>query len=104
LELDKENPQYLRHLAQLHADAGQLDEAEAIFSGMVARIPEEAHVQVGYARILERSGKLTKAAAVAREAATIDPQYAAFCRHLNSLVDRQMRPFADHPAQPPRPS
>ena len=89
---------------------GQVDQAEQIYAGAVARDPNNAIAVVGLARVALERGDEQLAYARSREALRIDPQNAAAQRLVARLAEvfaARAQPAPAQPAPPteePRPS
>jgi TolB-like protein/DNA-binding winged helix-turn-helix (wHTH) protein/Tfp pilus assembly protein PilF len=75
LELDPTREETEMALARLYLASGRSEQAEAVYSGLVARRPGDADVHVGIGRALAAQKKSEEAEASFRRAVEVDPDY-----------------------------
>jgi TolB-like protein/Flp pilus assembly protein TadD len=88
LELDPSRDETEMALATLYLIGGRYEQAEAIYSGLVARRPQDADVYIGLGRALEEQHREDEAERAYHEAIEAEPGYVAGHTALGNFMFR----------------
>ena len=88
LELDPSRDETEMALATLYQTGGRYEQAEAVYSGLVARRPQDADVYIGLGRALEEQHREDEAERAFHQAIEAEPGYVAGHTALGNLMFR----------------
>jgi TolB-like protein/Tfp pilus assembly protein PilF/DNA-binding winged helix-turn-helix (wHTH) protein len=86
LKLDPQRDETEMALASLYLTGGRNEQAEAVYSGLVARRPQDGDVYIGLGRALEAQDRKPEAERAYRKAIEAEPGYAATHNALGTFL------------------
>jgi TolB-like protein/Flp pilus assembly protein TadD len=86
LELDPQRDETEMALARLYLTGGRNEQAEAVYSGLVARRPQDGDAYIGLGRALEAQDRNAEAERAYRKAIEAEPGYSATHNALGSFL------------------